>query len=378
MNDDERWSVFHRIVESPWEHAREWKESTGGAVIGHLLPDVPEEILHATGAAPLAVEGAGFTASHAQAHIPSFTCGHAMGALELAIRGDLGTLDAMVIPYVCDTTRNLHHIWTRLVPDMPTELLRLPKRLDFPGVRDYLAAEFDRLGRALGAVTGKIPSTADLAESTALYNQSRARLREAYAKHRTCPEVWTAERLTALTSSAMRVPRDRHLTWMEALPWDAEPSTEAMERIPVYVRGKLWDPPGLLQVFDRLGLTIVQDEVVTGYRSIAEDAPLNGDPIAALADRHLKTAPYPGYHDDPRRLAAGFLERVKASGALGVVFLNPKFCEAAAFDTPDFQQALTDNSISSLILENAARDVSVGRIEVRLEAFREMLSDDTP
>jgi benzoyl-CoA reductase/2-hydroxyglutaryl-CoA dehydratase subunit BcrC/BadD/HgdB len=71
-----------------------------------------------------------------------------------------------------------------------------------------------------------------------------------------------------------------------------------------------------------------------------------------------------------------FLKRVRASGARGVVFLNPKFCEAAGFDTPDFQKALEQAHIPSLVLETSSRGGSLGQVQLRLEAFREMISGE--
>ena len=46
------WKPFRDSVEAPWERARAWKENTGCKVVGHLLPDVPEEMIHAVGALP--------------------------------------------------------------------------------------------------------------------------------------------------------------------------------------------------------------------------------------------------------------------------------------------------------------------------------------
>ena len=117
---------------------------------------------------------------------------------------------------------------------------------------------------------------------------------------------------------------------------------------------------------------------MTGYRAIAQDAPLNGDPMEALVQRHMATTPYTGYHVEPRAMTTDFVDRVKASDAKAVVFLNPKFCEAAAFDTPDFQKALLEADIPTLILETSARGVSTSQIRLRLEAFREMIADDLP
>ena len=100
MSVEDPWSPFREVMESPLEWARTWKEKTGGKIIGHVLPDVPEEIIHAAGALPVAIEGAGVQASHALGHIPTYSCNHAMGTVELGLRGDLDMLDGMVIPYV--------------------------------------------------------------------------------------------------------------------------------------------------------------------------------------------------------------------------------------------------------------------------------------
>lgn len=377
MKLEDPWRPFFQVVEEPFAQAGLWKETTGGKVIGHLLPDVPEEILHAAGALPMAIAGAGVQVSRAQAHIPGYSCSHAMGALELGLRGDLDLLDGMVIPYVCDTTRNLFHLWNRCFPTKANEFLRMPKRMDYPAAAAYLKAEFARLADSMGTITGSTPGRDDLASDVALYDKSRAQLRDAYRMQREHPEVWTSDRVQAVFMSAGKIPRKVHLSWMEALPWhDATAGTS--ERVPVYVRGKVWDPPGILDLFDTLGLLVVEDEIVTGYRWVAVDAGTAEDPLDGLAARHLSTVPYAGYHLEPGRMVDDFVERVRKSGAQGVVFLNPKFCEAAGFDTPDFHKALDDAGIPNLILETSARGVSPAQIRLRLEAFREMLAADLP
>jgi benzoyl-CoA reductase subunit C len=343
------------------------------------LPDVPEELIHAAGALPLAIEGVAVQPSHAQASIPGYSCSHAMGALEMGLSGQLGFLDAMVIPYVCDTTRNLFHIWNHRMRGMANEFLRLPKKLRHPEAESYLSAEFHRILDSLGKITGKRPGERDLAASIELYNRSRAALRRAYlVMQRRRPRLWSAQRVGILMASALRAPREDHLAWMESLPWDDGDAEEIQGWVPIYVRGKVWDPPGILSLFDELRLTLVADEVVTGLRSIAQDVSPDGDPMTALVRRHMNSIPYPGYHVKPAEVVTGFLDRVRQSGARGVVFLNPKFCEAAGFETPDLERALQEEGIPSLVLETSARGVSPGQIRVRLEAFREMIGQELP
>jgi benzoyl-CoA reductase/2-hydroxyglutaryl-CoA dehydratase subunit BcrC/BadD/HgdB len=260
---------------------------------------------------------------------------------------------------------------------MTNEFLRLPKRIEHPGARDYLKAEFRRLMAVMCAAMAKELEDVDLIQSLAMYNKSRERLRAAYRMHRIRPDIWTAMRVQTLMASAFRVPREEHLSWMEGLPWEQEPFTENdSQRMPIYVRGKVWDPPEILQVLDEVGFSVADDEMVTGHRAIAQDAPMDGDPFDGLVERHMKTIPYPGYHVNPSAVVDGFVKRVRDSGAKGVLFLNPKFCEEAGFETPDLQAALRREDIPDLHLETSVRGVSLGQIRVRLEAFGEILRGD--
>jgi len=377
MRGEDPWTPFQETVKAPMEQARVWKEQTGRKVVGHLLPDVPEEIIYAAGALPVSIEGAGTQGTQAQAHIPGYTCSHAMGAIEQGMQHDLDMLDGMIIPYVCDTTRNLFHIWNHCFPNKSNEFLRLPKRIDYPGAAVYLKAEFSRLADSLSEITGKRPEAADLAAGIALYDRSRAALRNAYRKQREQPALWTSERVHMVFKSASKAPREEHLRWMEALPWDGQ-SEDTVQRVPIYVRGKIWDPPGILDLFDKIGLLVVEDEMTTGYRGVAVNAGSSGDPIDALVRRHLSLTPYTGYHQQPDKMVSSFLSRVQGSNAKGVVFLNPKFCEAAGFDTPDFQKAIEEIGIPCLVLETSTRGTSLGQIRVRVEAFREMIAEDLP
>ncbi len=378
MTMQDPWKPFRETLKEPLEKARAWKDKTGGKVVGHLVPDVPEEIIHAAGALPVALEGTGIQITRAQAHIPSYTCNNAMAALELGLRGDLDVLDAMVIPYLCDTTRNLFHIWDHCFPNMNNEFLRLPKRIAFPGAHAYLKAEFSRFMESMGNLTGSKVGESKLTESLSLYNASRIQLRDAYARQGRQPSVWTAERVQMLIGASLRAPREDHLAWMKDLPWDNNAAENVDSRIPLYVRGKVWDPPEILGILDSLGFLVVNDEIATGFRGIAHDASLDVDPISALVQRHLAATTYPGYHLKPSELVEGFVHRVRESNARSVLFLNPKFCEGAAFDVPDFQEGLKKEGIPSLVLETSVRGAPVEQIRIRLEAFREMIAGDLP
>ena len=375
MESCDPWIPFQDIENDLWREAKRFKASSNGPVIGHLLPDVPEEIIHAAGAFPLAIEGASSQVALSPAHIPGYTCSHVMGALDMGLSGSLENMDALVIPYVCDSTRNLSHLWKRLFPDRPSELLRIPKRLEFCGARDYLITEYRRLYQWVCDLAGNDPDPQRLSRSVELYEHSRSLLRKAFLKHKSSPGVWTVARLRSLFNSALRSDRTQHIEWMNGLPWDSpDEASGSFER--VYVKGKVWDPPQIAGMMDELGMGLAEDETAAGHRSVAVTVSLNGDPFAALADRIMTSIPYTGYHVEPSGLVRDFIGRVRDSGASGVIILNPKFCEAAAFDTPDLVNALSKESIPNLVLETSARSFSVGQLRLRLEAFREILGTE--
>lgn len=374
------WSFFEEQASNSLAWARSWKKRTGRKVIGHLLPDVPEELIHASGALPLALEGATVaTTGRAQETLPGYTCSHALGLMEMGLAGELDFLDGLIIPYVCDTTRNLYHTWSNRFPDTPHYFLRLPKRLDHPGAMDYLRGELGRLAQFLGGITGKIPGDHDLEKSLVLYRKSRERLRRAYELHRENPRVWSFKRLFSLISSAMRIAREEHLIWMKSLPWEESTEGNGGGRVALYVRGRVWNPPAIVDLLDELGFTVVGDDMVVGSRSILDGKSHAGfGPLDEIVYRFFSLPLYPGYHREPRAALDDFLTRVRESKAKGVLFLNPKFCEAAWFDTPDFQKALEKEGIPSLVLEGSTRGVSIGQLRVRLEAFREILGGEIP
>jgi benzoyl-CoA reductase/2-hydroxyglutaryl-CoA dehydratase subunit BcrC/BadD/HgdB len=375
MPQADPWRPFEEAAADPWSWVHTWKRQNHGPVVAHLLPDAPIELIHAAAALPVAISGASRPIEKAYVHLPSYFCGHVAGAIEMRLDGQLDCADALVIPYVCDSTRNLYHTWKHLFGQAPVHLIRFPKRMDMPSASgSFLKDELRRFAEFLFSAVGQRVSEYDLTRSIQTYNRLRAELRRAHQMHLEFPGTWNASRLRFLMSSALVMPPEYHLECMAALPWEQkDPAASLRPRRRVYVRGKLWDPAELATVFDDVGFVLAGDETSTGCRHIEQDAPTDCDPWQALATRFLKTVPYAGYFSTPHGGPEAFLERVQSSRAAGVVFVDPKFCETFGFDTPDFQNALKRNSIPSIVLETSPTGGQTEQIRTQLEAFSEMI-----
>ena len=119
---------------------------------------------------------------HARAHLPSFTCWVAGSALDQALAGKLDGLAGMALAQTCDTMQGLTDLWRRNVPHVPIFHFGMPQRLDGPAVRAYLLAELYSLRERVQAHTGRSITDDALRESIALYNRTRAQVRQLYAR----------------------------------------------------------------------------------------------------------------------------------------------------------------------------------------------------
>jgi Benzoyl-CoA reductase/2-hydroxyglutaryl-CoA dehydratase subunit, BcrC/BadD/HgdB len=120
-------------------------------------------------------------------------------------------------------------------------------------------------------------------------------------------------------------------------------SRRPMDQARVALVGSFCEQPpiGLLKTLERSGCYIVEDDLVQVHRWIKGPVATEGDPLDALVRAFLDDS-----IDSPVRYIAdgekgrGLLDRVRASGAEGVLFCAPSFCDPALLDQPMAVRAL--------------------------------------
>ncbi|OAT85260.1 2-hydroxyacyl-CoA dehydratase subunit D [Desulfotomaculum copahuensis] len=367
---------FVEAVNFPGRHAREWKKEHGGRVIGWLPADVPEELIHAAGFMPFGVPGGHSGVGLADAHLQGWVCSLARSCLALAVQGQLEFLDGLIIPHICDTTRMLGGIWQHVHPLPFMEYYRLPRQVERPSARRYLQAELQRLKSRLEEFSGREISPEQLNRSISLYNRSRSLLRTLSRLHRENPGRLGSRMFYDVVKSAMFMPREKYTGLLEKLVnciQKEKMERPASVRIPLLLSGAVAEPPEILDMIDQAGGAVVADDMQTGYRYFAVDAPEDGDPLAALAVRQLNQIP--GALFDPRNnpRAAFLVEKARNHGVAGVIFLHLKYCEPENYDYYDNQQALDRAGIPGLRLETELGTSSLEQMRTRLQAFLEMV-----
>lgn len=322
---------------------RRWLDAEPGRHAAGILPVyVPREIVHAAGMLPVGIHGGGsMEIIRGDAFYQSYICHLPRSVVELGQSGRLDAFSAMLFPSTCDVIRNLSGMWKLLRPSVYVRYVDLPQVNVAERAMDFWQGELAHLGRDLAAITGVELDEARLWASIRLYDRSRALVEQLYQARREQPWRVPSEELYVLLRAGEVVPVEE---WNERAEEYLEVSAEDPGRVRdnarvVLVGAFCEQPPlGLIKTIERAGCTIVDDDLLIGNRLIRGpvDDGQEQDPLRAMARALLSRSRRTSilYEPDPtgkRRLVP---ELVKESGADGVIFAAPSFCDPALLDRP--------------------------------------------
>lgn len=374
-----RWA--REIVQDPtFPTVRAWTRS-GRKAAAFFPVYTPQEIAHSMGMLPVLLQGGGesIDITRADAPLGSFLCSISKSSLELALTGRLAPFSAFVFPYICDVSRNLEGIFSRVLPGRPTHMLHLPQNFTSGASVPFLVSEYGRLIRELEAAGGRPFSSESLRESLALYNTHRARVAELIALKQREPWRLTATELYLLIRLGNYLPRELHLKLLEAALRDlaARPRGRPKDSIRVVVVGPFCEQPtlDLLDLLEEVGCYVVDDELQMLHRWYGA-VPLTGDPLTALATAYVATPVDLGVRAVPTSKGASILAKVRSADAKGVVFLTAKFCEPALEDVVLYRRALDGAGIPYVHLEFEEKSSAYEQSRLQLETFVESILFD--
>ena len=370
-----KFDRLKEIVEDPWGTLGEMKER-GKKVVGYACSYVPEELIIAAGAHPARLTGTREGIRLADGHLQSYCCSLVRGILEDGLSGRGAVLDGVVFPHTCDSIQRLSDIWRLNVKGGFHLDLVLPVKLDTDSARDYLVDVLKRFLSDLERALGVEVSEADLRASCLLTNEIRRLLHELYMIRWRRPELLAGADLHLLNRAVGIADRNLIVETLREVVADlgadgARETTKGNKNI--LLAGGMCSTPDIFNLIAEAGGRVVWDDFCNGGRMFLEPLRLDGDPIAAVADRFLSRVVCPCKHrgltDRANHLKALATER----GAGGVVFVHLKYCDPHAFDFPYLKAELEKAGIASLLLEVEDPLPPGAQIRTRLEAFLEML-----
>lgn len=363
------------LTAGPTGAAKAWK----GPAIGCFPVYSPFEIFHAAGALPVGLFGAGGSVelTHADARFQSFVCSIAKSTLELGFQKRLEGIGGIVFHSICDVARNLASVYHRNFPDLYIDYIHFPQNPSASGGLDYTAAELGRVRTNVSNWLKREITDDALRSSIRAYNRSRALMRQLYAMREQNPERMTSVEAYQLVRAGTLMPPGDHAALLEeALAEFGRRQAKRMDRIRVIVEGAFCEQPplGLIEVLERAGCYVIDDDFVAGWRWFSKDVAEDGDPIRALAEAYCRQSrPSSVRHDMTRPRHEDLAIRVREKGAQAVIFAPAKFCEPALFDYVLFRRVCEREKIPHLLLEFEEKMWTFERARNEVETFAESL-----
>ncbi len=332
---------------------REWKERTGGSAIGYLPIYVPREILHAAGALPVGILGAGeqLEIVRGDACFQSYICHLPRSVMELGLSGRLDVLDGMVFPSTCDVIRNLSGIWKLRFPQKTVYYLDVPQNFDPEIGGRFYAGVLRELLERVCETTGRDPDRVDLRASIRAYAENRRRVAELYELRAKEPWRAPASESYLVLRAGMVLPVEEHTRLIEDYLAAVRSADRPMlDNARIVLTGAFCEQPPLtlIRTLERAGCDLVDDDFMLVLRWLGDTVDESAEPLRALADAYLR---YEGenpsrYVPDGGRKGERLVAQAREKRAEGVLFAAPSFCDPALLDRPMLQSALEDAGLS--------------------------------
>jgi benzoyl-CoA reductase subunit C len=363
---------FHDVVVNHHKYALEWKEKTGGKVVGCLSNYCPEEIMYAAGLLPVRVVGSREPTDITQTHVSNRTCVYARDILAQGLLGRYDYLDGIVLTHGCQMIQLMFHSWRLHVPTPYKNLVYFPTLIRSRGAKSLITANLKAFGDSLGEWLGKPITVKQLDNAIKVYNTNRGLLRQLYDLRKDSPSISGAETLEVTLAGTFMDKKEHSALLQQLLKELPKRNRRSGADKRLLIAGSELDDVELVKIIESLGAVVVTDDIATGSRSIWTDVIPQEDRYEAIATR-LITRPPDASKDVPDRLRVPhILKLVKDFRVDGVVILQNKFCDTYQWDNPALMAALTEGGIPNLRLETDIVNPP-GPFRTRVEAFIETL-----
>jgi bcr-type benzoyl-CoA reductase subunit C len=342
-------------------------------VIGVMPAYFPMELVYAAGGFPVQLWGNNLGIEKADAYLQSYCCSVARSVLELELRGSAPMVRGYAFTSLCDTLINLREIYRRLF-DKPTIELSIPITRTRSARQNYLQHVVQKVTADLEAVTGRRISNASLQEAAQLYGAVRRQQRELYRLRRQRPGLISNRDFYTVLKAGFFLPPAVYRELLTELAAElGRLSAKEQRRTKLLATGMVFDPLAIHAILDEAGVDIVDDDFANGWRTAAKADLQTDDLLGGVTDFLFAHAPCCCIYDSANDRHAYLVDKVRTSGADGVLFWYVKFCEPDAFDRPQLMQRLADEGIPATVVDLELSMTNFDAIRTRINAFCEIL-----
>jgi benzoyl-CoA reductase subunit C len=230
-------------------------------------------------------------------------------------------------------------MWKTLFPDKLVRYMDLPQDFDRRRGGAFLRRELEELTGALTDRGAKPLNDDAIRHSIAVYNENRGLVRELCELR--CREPWTVptSEFYLILRAGLVLPVEEHTRMLRDYRSEIERQHDRkpLDHARVLVTGCFCEQPplDLIKTIEQAGCYIVDEDLVQIHRWIQRDIPVDGDPlencIVAFLEDSIES---PTRYIDEGKKGKELVQRVRHSGAEGVMFCAASFCDPALLDQP--------------------------------------------
>jgi benzoyl-CoA reductase subunit C len=361
--------------------AREWKAAVPGRkVVGYMPIYVPRELIHAAGMLPLGVVGGGdqLEVIHGDAYYQSYICRIPRSTIELGVSGRLDFVDGMLFPSICDVIRNLSGMWKMMFPHVYVRYFDVPQNYKDEIGGNYYIEELNELREHLATLRGKPITDDELRHSIAVYNENRHLVRELYSFRAQRPWQVPAAEVYLIIRAGLVLPVEEHTKLLrDYLVAAREEERPKRDNCRVVLTGVFCEQPplNLIKSLELAGCYVVDDDLLLVTRWLTADVPVTGNPLKnlALAFLHQSESTAAKYEPNLAEKGQHLVRAVKRTGAEGVIFACPSFCDPALLDRPMLQHVLKAADIPYIAFKYAENSGQMQPIREQAGTFADSI-----
>lgn len=343
-------------------------------MLGVFPATSPREIIRSAGMHPVEIWDPHLNNKTSSEHVQPFTCSIAETAVSFMKSDLVESCTGFLFPHTCDSLQNISSIISDFINNNSHVIhIYNPKHSDQEFARDYYGIQLEKLGDKLTSITKidwrrRLPlvlekeATVENLVIELLDYRSRRLLQasnvELFEVLR-CIEYMSAADYSVLLENFINKRKCR----------------KPIDSVGILLSGIMPVPAGLLAFLDKLGVSVVADDLMGVSRRIAAQ-PIEPaeSPLEYLSRKYFNLPPCPTRGASIQGRISHVFQKIKCSNADGVMYLSMPMCEPELFDLPLIEENLKQNNLPCIKMEAGLDTKLSGQLITRIEAFVELLS----